>query len=83
MNVVAAQHVLEPAEFVHHFRGAGSHAREDVADHMVVFVEEDVAAIEIWQETEVGQADGLPFLQGNVMMFVLWSPNALCFESAV
>jgi hypothetical protein len=30
---------------------------------MVVFVEEDVAANEMWQETEDGQADGLQFLQ--------------------
>jgi hypothetical protein len=29
---------------------------------MVVFVEEDVAASEMWQETEDGQTDGLQFL---------------------
>jgi hypothetical protein len=30
-----------------------------VADCVVVFVEEDVAAIDMWQEAEDGQTDGL------------------------
>jgi hypothetical protein len=34
-------------------------------------VEEDVAAGEMWQEGEDGQTDGLQFLLGNVLMFVL------------
>jgi hypothetical protein len=50
---------------------------------MVVFVEEDVAAIEMWQEVEDGQTDGLQFLPDNVLLFVLWTPEAACFESAV
>jgi hypothetical protein len=50
---------------------------------MVVFVEEDVAASEMWQETEDGQVDGLKFLLGNVLMVVLWSLEAPCVESSV
>jgi hypothetical protein len=50
---------------------------------MVAFVEEDVAANELWEETENGQTDGLQFLPGNVLVLVLWSPEAACFESAV
>jgi hypothetical protein len=38
---------------------------------MVVFVEEDVAASEMWQEAEAGQTDGFHFLPGNVLLFVL------------
>jgi hypothetical protein len=50
---------------------------------MVVFVEEDVAASEMRQETEDGQTDGLHFLPSDVMVLVLWSPETACFESAV
>jgi hypothetical protein len=34
-------------------------------------VEEDVAANEMWQEVEDGQTDGLHFLLGYVLVFVL------------
>jgi redox-regulated HSP33 family molecular chaperone len=54
-----------------------------VADHLVVFVEEDVAASQVWQEAEDGQTDGFQFLPNNVMFFVLYSPEAARFESAV
>jgi hypothetical protein len=54
-----------------------------VANCLVVFVEEDVAASEMWQEVEDGHTGGLQFLAGNVLLFVLWSPEAACFESAV
>jgi hypothetical protein len=50
---------------------------------LVVFVREDVAAIDMWQKTEDVRTDGLEFLPGNVLVFVLYSPNAACFESAV
>jgi hypothetical protein len=50
---------------------------------MVTFVEEDVAGSEMWQEAEDGKTDGLQFLPCNVVVFVLWSPEAACFESAV
>jgi hypothetical protein len=50
---------------------------------LVVFVEEDVAANEMWQKTEDGQADGLKFLLGSVMVLVLYSLEAACFEFAV
>jgi hypothetical protein len=50
---------------------------------LVVIVEEDVAASEMWQEVEDGQTDGLQFLPSNVLVLVLWSPEAACFESAV
>jgi hypothetical protein len=50
---------------------------------MVVFVEEDVAANELWQEIEDGQTDGLQFLPCNVLVFVLWSPEAACLQFAV
>jgi hypothetical protein len=49
---------------------------------MVVFVEEDVAASEMWQKTEDGKAEGLRFLLGNVIMLVIYFPKAACFESA-
>jgi hypothetical protein len=54
-----------------------------VGDRLVVFVEEDVAACQVWQEAEDGQTDGLQFLSGNVMFFVLYSPESARFESAV
>jgi hypothetical protein len=41
---------------------------------MVVFVEEDAATSEMWEEAEDGRTDGLHFLLGNVLLFVLWSP---------
>jgi hypothetical protein len=50
---------------------------------MVVFVEEDIAASEMWQKAEDGQTDGLHFLPSNVLGLVLWSPEAACFESAI
>jgi hypothetical protein len=50
---------------------------------MVVSVEEDVTAREMWQETDDGQTDGFQFLLGNVLVFVMCSPKAACFESAV
>jgi hypothetical protein len=50
---------------------------------LVVFVEEDVAASEMWQEDEDGQADGLHFLLSNVVALILCSPKAACFEFAV
>jgi hypothetical protein len=50
---------------------------------MFVLVKEDVAASEMWQETEDGQMDGFRFLQGNVLGFVLWLLETACFESAV
>jgi hypothetical protein len=50
---------------------------------MVVFVEEDVAASEMWQETEDGQTDGLQFLPDNVMVFVMSSIETACFGCAV
>jgi hypothetical protein len=50
---------------------------------VVVFVEEDVAASEMWQEAEDGQTDGLQFFPCNVLVFVLWSPEVACFEYAV
>jgi hypothetical protein len=61
----------------------GSKAIHDVADCLVVFVEEDVAASEMWQEVEDGHTECLQFLPCNVMLFVLWSQEAACFESAV
>jgi hypothetical protein len=42
-----------------------------VAYCLVVFVEEAVAANEMWQEAEDGQTDGFQFLLGNVLLFVL------------
>jgi hypothetical protein len=54
-----------------------------VADGLVVFLEEDVAASEMWQEVEDGHTDGLQFLPCNVLFVVLWSPEAARFESAV
>jgi hypothetical protein len=54
-----------------------------VAHCLVVFVEEDVAASEMWQEDDDGETDGLQFLPGNALFFVLWSPEAARFESAV
>jgi hypothetical protein len=54
-----------------------------VADCLVVFVEEDVAANYMWQEAEDGQTDGLQLLPDNVLFFVLWSPEAARFESVV
>jgi hypothetical protein len=54
-----------------------------VAHGLVVFVKEDVAASEMWQENEDGQTDSLRFFPGNVLVFVLCSPEASCFESAV
>jgi hypothetical protein len=84
MNVVAVQQVPESAFFVHHFREAGSQAGHDVGDRMFVLVtKEDVAASEMWQETEDGQMDGFRFLQGNVLGFVLWFPETACFVSTV
>jgi hypothetical protein len=50
---------------------------------MVVFVEEDVAAREIWRATKDGQTDGFEFLPNNVLVSVLWFLEAPCFESAV
>jgi hypothetical protein len=50
---------------------------------MVVFVEEDVAANDMWQEAEDGQTDSLPFLLGNVSVFALRSLEAACLESDV
>jgi hypothetical protein len=61
---------------------AGSQLGHDVAHGTVVFVEEDVAASEMWQETADGETDGLQFLRGNVLVFVLCSPQAAFFESA-
>jgi hypothetical protein len=46
-------------------------------------VEEDVVAIEMWQETEDGPTDGLQFLPCYVLVFVMCSPKAACFEFAV
>jgi hypothetical protein len=83
LNVVCVQQVREAAYFGHHFWGAGRKAGHNVADCVVVFVEEDVAAIEMWQEAWDGQTNGLEFLPRNVLLFVLWSPDAACFESAV
>jgi hypothetical protein len=41
---------------------------------MVVVVEEDVAANEMWQKIEDGQTDGLQFLLGDVLVLVMYSP---------
>jgi hypothetical protein len=41
---------------------------------MVFFGEEDIAAREMWQKPEDGQTDGLPFLLGNVLVLVIFSP---------
>jgi hypothetical protein len=35
------------------------------------------------QEAEDGQTDGLQFFPVNVVFFVLWTPKAARFESAV
>jgi hypothetical protein len=53
-----------------------------MADRLIVFVEEDVAASQVWQEAEDGQTDGLRFLPGIVLFFVLCSPEAARFKSA-
>jgi hypothetical protein len=50
---------------------------------MAVFVEENVAANEMWQKTEDGHADGLKFRPRDVMVLVMYSPEAACYESAV
>jgi hypothetical protein len=58
--------------------------REVIATHgMVVFVDEVVAAREMWQKTEDGHADGLQFLLRNMTALVLQIPEAACFEFAV
>jgi uncharacterized protein (DUF2126 family) len=62
VNVVVVQHEPESALFVHHFLGAGSQAGQVAAHRLVVLMEEDVAANEMWQETGDGQTDGLQFL---------------------
>jgi hypothetical protein len=58
-------------------------AGHDIAYRQAVIVEEDVAANEMWQETEDGQTDGLHFHPCNVLVFILWSQEAACLESAV
>jgi hypothetical protein len=50
---------------------------------LVFLAEEHVAANEVWEETKDGQADGLQIPPYNVLTFVLLSPEAACFESAV
>jgi hypothetical protein len=44
---------------------------------------EDIAANEMWQETDDGYTDGLQCLLGNVLVFVMCSREAACFEPAV
>jgi hypothetical protein len=41
---------------------------------MVAFVEEDVAAIGMWLETEDGHTDDLQLLPSNEVLFVMCSP---------
>jgi hypothetical protein len=43
---------------------------------LVVFVEEDVAASKIWQETEDGEAGGFQFFPSDVLVLVLKSPKS-------
>jgi hypothetical protein len=62
VNVVAISKEPKPTWILHHFQRTGSQAGHDVAQGMVVFVEEDVAGRKMRRKPEDGQADGFsPF----------------------